>query len=357
VVSDHLPSRSATLILLATLLLAPLAGHAEPSAADKETARSLLDDGDKKLAAGDLQGALKAYKAADDIMGVPTTTLEVARTQIKLGLLVEARDSLQRLLRIPQAPKEPAAFTKARAEATRLNDDLQQRIPTLQVTLDGLPAGTVAEVTIDGEALPTTAIGLPRKLNPGLRRVVVSARGYQSSSHEVPLGEQQTRTLTVTLRPAVVEPPPLPSATVPPPSVSATTPPPPASTTSEPSPSSPPSAAEPPGMRRPMLVYGGFGLGVLGVTFGTISGLVALNKGSSVKDACDGDRCPERVRDDIVSTKNWALASNIGFAVGVAGAGAGLVALLVGGTSSTSARRPAVEPLIGVGNLGLRGQF
>jgi len=106
-----------------------------------------------------------------------------------------------------------------------------------------------------------------------------------------------------------------------------------------------------------MLVYGGFGLGVLGVTFGTISGLVALNKGSTVKDACVGDRCPESVREDIVSTKNWALASNIGFAVGVAGAGAGLVALLVGGSSSNSARRPAVEPLVGVGSLGLRGQF
>jgi hypothetical protein len=342
--------------LLAALLLAPLVSHAEPSAADKETARSLLDDGDKKLAAGDLQGALKAYKAADDIMGVPTTTLEVARTQIKLGLLVEARDSLQRLLRIPQAPKEPAAFTKARAEAARLNDDLQKRIPTLQVAIEGLPAGTVAEVTIDGEALPTTAIGLPRKLNPGLRRVVVSARGYQSSSHEVPLGEQQTRTLTVTLQPAAVEPPPpLPSATVPTPPAS--TPPPPASTTSEPLPSSSASTAEAPGLRRPMLVYGGFGLGVLGVTFGTISGLVALNKGSTVKDACVGDRCPESVRSDIVSTKNWALASNLGFAIGFAGAGAGLVALLVGGSSSNSARRPAVEPLVGVGSLGLRGQF
>lgn len=351
---DTLPSRGTAWLLLAALVLSPLHGQAAPSAADKETARALLDDGDKKQSSGDLQGALKAYKAADDIMGVPTTAIEVARTQLKLGLLVEARDTLQRLLRLPQGAKEPAAFARARAEATKLNDDVQARIPSLRVTVEGLAPGVVAEVTIDGEALPTTAIGLPRKLNPGLRRVVASARGYESNSVEITLAERDDRALPIALKPTAIAPPPVASSAPP---VASSAPPPPLATSAPPAPTPAPTTPPASGLRRPALVYGGFGLGVLGVTFGTISGLIALNKGSTVKEACDGDRCPERVRDDIVSTKNWALASNVGFAVGVAGAGVGLVALLVGSGAPSTARRPSVEPVVGVGHLGLKGQF
>lgn len=353
--SYSLSFRGASLLLVASLVLSPGAVLAEPSPADKETARSLMDDGDKKSSSGDLQGALKSYKAADDIMGVPTTAFEVARVQIKLGLLVEARDTLQRLMRIPKRAKEPAAFSKARAEAARLNDEIQPKIPSLQVSVGGLAAGVVPEVTIDGEALPAAAVGLPRKLNPGIRRVVASAKGYESVSIEVKLIENDTRTVSLQLRPASVEPPPAASsaAVIPtaPPAVSSAPPPPPTATTTA------TFSVPPAGQRRPALVYGGFGLGILGVTFGAVSGLISLNKASSVKDKCDGERCPEAVRDDIVSTKNWALASDVGFAVGVAGAGVGLIALLMGSGSASTAKRPSVEPVVGLGNLGLQGKF
>ena len=43
------------------------------------------------VATNDLEGALKRYEAAHEIMGVPTTGIEVARTRAKLGQLVEAR--------------------------------------------------------------------------------------------------------------------------------------------------------------------------------------------------------------------------------------------------------------------------
>jgi hypothetical protein len=41
-----------------------------PSAADKETARTLFRDGDEKFRAKDYEAALKAFLAADEIMGV-----------------------------------------------------------------------------------------------------------------------------------------------------------------------------------------------------------------------------------------------------------------------------------------------
>jgi hypothetical protein len=315
-----------------------------------------MDDGDKKFAAGDLQGALKSYKAADDIMKVPTTALEVARTQIKLRMLVEARDTLVRLMAIPVAPSEPGAFAKARQEAARLNEEVTPRIPSLRVGVEGLGAGAAPEVTIDGEALPAAAVGLPRKLNPGLRRVVVSAKGYQSATAEVTLAEGETKELSVALKLILLAPVP---------SVSSTPAPPPASTSAppaQPPPPPPPAAAftvssiPTAGIRHPALVYGGFGLGLLGVGFGAVSGVIALNKASDLEKKCPDNICNEPERGAIVSTKNWALASNLGFAVGIAGAGVGLVALLVGARTPSTATR-SVEPTVGLNHLGLRGQF
>jgi hypothetical protein len=84
-----------------------------PSATQKETARGLMEAGDAKLAAGDIAGALHAYRSADAIMGVPTTSFAVARALVQLGQLVEAADAVARVRRHPLAPGEPAAFTRA----------------------------------------------------------------------------------------------------------------------------------------------------------------------------------------------------------------------------------------------------
>src|SRR5579884_1405121 len=81
--------------------------RADPTAADRETARALMDDGRALREKNDLRGALQRFKAADDIMHVPTTALEVARTQIPLGLLVEARDTIARIRLMPAKPGEP----------------------------------------------------------------------------------------------------------------------------------------------------------------------------------------------------------------------------------------------------------
>lgn len=53
--------------------LAVRVAHAEPTAADKETARTLMQDGRAKRTKGDHAGALEAFRAAHGIMKVPTT--------------------------------------------------------------------------------------------------------------------------------------------------------------------------------------------------------------------------------------------------------------------------------------------
>ena len=116
-------------------------------------------------------GALARFKAADSIMGVPTTGFEVARTQADLGLLIEARATLRRVLAIPQRPEDPEPFSIARDKAKRLDAELSQRIGAVRVLVLGVTHRHVF-VTVDHDEVPAAALGLPFRVNPGTHRVV-----------------------------------------------------------------------------------------------------------------------------------------------------------------------------------------
>src|SRR5262245_39056748 len=65
--------------VVAGLLVTVAVGSAlaEPTAAEKETARALVKSGREKRASGDLKGALADFQAAHAVMHVPTTGIEV----------------------------------------------------------------------------------------------------------------------------------------------------------------------------------------------------------------------------------------------------------------------------------------
>jgi hypothetical protein len=195
----------------AALCLSPGAALAdEPSSEDKETARTLLKEGDEKFAARDFAAALKAYQAAHAIMQVPTTGLPLAKAQIERGLLVEARDTLLQVSRHPKDPGEKPAFTQARDEATALADKVAQRIPSLIVTVEGLPPGAAAEVMVDGVALPTETLGTARKLNPGPHTVTASASGVEPLTRKITLQDSEQQRLVLAMKggaaPAAITP-------------------------------------------------------------------------------------------------------------------------------------------------------
>src|SRR5689334_15630072 len=104
----------------AILVLRATAARADPTAAEKETARALMAEGRDLRERGDSKSALKRFMAADALMHVPTTGLEVARTQVALGLLVEARETLRTVARLPEDPSDPPPFREARAQGDKL---------------------------------------------------------------------------------------------------------------------------------------------------------------------------------------------------------------------------------------------
>ena len=122
--------------------------------ADKDKAADFVFQGDELREKGDHAGALAKYEAADKIMGVPTTGLEVAKTLMALGRLKEAQGKAKLCAEFPVKKDEPAAFTRARADASKMQVDLLERIPKVRILIKG---GDDAKITVDGEpaASPT----------------------------------------------------------------------------------------------------------------------------------------------------------------------------------------------------------
>ena len=335
---------TATALLVAALAVAGSAhaGPPPPPAAEKATARDLMKQGRAQRDRKELTAALASFEAADAIMHVPTTGVELAKTQAALGLLVEARDTLRRVLRIPASADDGAAFAQARASAATIDAELAERIPSVRLRLSGVPDGRTARVTLDGAEIPAAAASALLKVNPGHHGVAVTV-DETTAREEFEIAERETKTVSVTL--------------VLPPSAPVVAPP-----TTQLVPTSEPPRA-PHTMRT--LAIGGFTLAGIGVTVGAVTGLLSISSSSAAKSTCSDNRCPRSAQSDIDSAQTTATVSTIAFAAAGVGILVGSIALLVGDRvvdakepSAEAARvRVRVTPWIGAGQAGLRGSF
>ncbi|HSO39211.1 MAG TPA: hypothetical protein VLT33_42085 [Labilithrix sp.] len=322
------------ILLAAALVSAAPRASADPSLSDRETARSLMDDGDAKRDKGDFKAALKSYEAADAIMHVPTTGLEVARAQAQLGLLLEARETLGRVLRLPPRPGEPPPFTAARKSAEQMNADLATRIPSITVAVTNADAGQPVQLVFDGEVVPPAAAQAPRKVNPG-RHSVVARAGAAERKEEVTVAERDARTVTIDLKqpPVAVEP------------VRAVE----------------PAQASPSALPR-VLMFGGFGLAAVGIGVGSVTGLMSFAKVDDVKKDCVDNRCKPSREADINSARSLGTISTVAFIVGGAGVAAGIIGIVLSGKQTTetppgTSARITIVPDVGPTWLGAHGAF
>jgi hypothetical protein len=313
--------------LLALSLLAGAARAGDPSAGDKETARGLMASGMSKYQAGDYQGALSDFEAADLIMAVPTTRTAVGKAQEKLGRLLEARDTLIGVARMPKDPKESEPFEQARREAAALEQDLARRIPALKLAVSGPPQGTAVTASIDGTAIPQALVAVERKLNPGTHRVKVSAPGFEPVEITVELAEGEQKTLPVALKPAGAGGAPQPQ----------------------------PTDGDSQGGISPV-AWVGFAIGGAGIIAGAVTGGLAMSKTSELEEACPDKECSGADGDELDSATALAHASTACFAVGGAGLALGLIGLFAlsptGGDDEA-----AVVPMVGPGGIAVRGRF
>lgn len=329
-------SRGAWLAAGVAMLLATSPALAVPTAAQRETARRLMDEGKERTRAGDKERALEAYQKAHQLMKVPSTGIALTKAHLALGHLVEARDVALEVVRMPRESSEPAVFEKARREARELDASIKPRIPTLRIVVKGGPA---THVTVDDAEVAPLLLGEPVAMNPGKHTVAAKNADGADKRADVELAERDAKQVDLVLpvpKPAVVlapaEPRPAPT---------------------------PPGGGERTKVAN-VLVVGGFGIAAVGLVTGGIMGALTLSKAGSLKAQCEKDICDPAAKNDLASAGTFGAISTIGFAVGGAGLVVGVVGLLLPKTKAeallqSTERRAAVW--LGPGGVGVRGSF
>ncbi len=311
---------------------------AQPSASTVESARNLMDIGYEKLNKEDFKGALDAFRAADAIMRVTSTGLAVGRALTKLNRLLEARNVFLAVARLPQAPNESAPLRRARKDAETLHQKLATQIPSLQLKIK-LPDGADGfVVTIDGSPVPDALIGQPQKMDPGQHVVELKVAGYKTKRRTVDLAIAKQVAITLAISEA-------------------------AGDTDLDSGSSA-------GGGLSKMSWIGFGIAGAGVIAGSVTGGLALSKASDAKEGCEDAggklRCPienkEQKKADADKSLMLSHISTTSFAIAGAGAVIGIVGILLPRAqddvdSSAKQSRVVVQPVIGLGSIGLRGRF
>lgn len=338
-------------ILAATLALATLAGPAlaQPKKAEIEAAKKeavlIADKGVEAFRAQKYDDAIDAFKRADQRFHVPKFLLYVARSQVKLGKLLAAKATYQAIVDEKLPPYAPEEFFSAQADAKKELVELENKLPTVRIEVNGLGAGQLPAVTIDGAALASGDLGRPLARDPGPHTIVVTAPGRPQITRNVNLREGGSESVILEMG---VTAPPVPGG----------------ADTGSGSPTGPtgpePTAAVPAGAPKsggvPTLTIAAWSVGAAGLVAGAVMGGLALGKydeynTTPTKDALDQGRL-------------FSLVADIGFGTAVAGAAVGTIYWLVTKPKSGAGAPPSkgglfLAPAVGTAGGGavITGRF
>jgi hypothetical protein len=336
------------------------------SAADVALARNLGLEGVKLADSGDCAGAIDKFQRAETLYHAPTILGRLGECQIAVGKLVAGTESLQRVVREALPPRAPAAFVAAQERAKKLLNTALPKVAKLRIHLDA-PPGARAVVRLDGEPVSLATLDVDRPADPGSHAIDASAPGFLTATTQVALRDGEAGAATLKLEPDPA------AAGAPPPGY----PPPAGGPPGAPYPPMQPGAAPPPGGAWPPPApqqtadvrpggsskTAGFvvlGVGAAGLVVGSVFGLMAKGKASTLDGVCGPTKgqCPSSSQTDIDAMKSQATISTVGFVVGGAGIGGGLILLLTAGSSKPAAATGAVvRPYVGAASAGVTGAF
>jgi hypothetical protein len=313
--------------LLCASILCAKSARAEPTPTDKAVARNLMAEGRMLRNQGNLSTALKRFQSADEIMHVPTTGLEVARTEEAVGHLLDARATARRVLLFPIGREDPAPFQEAQSSAAALCSQLDERIPTVKfIVADRSSSGTPA-VWVDGKLISRAEVGAAFRLDPGTHQVVARL-GQLEASQSIVLRERD-------YQPIVLRMP---------------------ATADEAKRGTAPSAVD---STWRTVGYVGLGLSSAALVTGAITGALAMASKRTAEVGCVDSRCPPPTWNDVERARNYATVSTIAFATSATALGLGLVGFAL--APARPAGREAVTiragPRVGLGIVGVDGSF
>ena len=298
--------------------------HAGDPAAAREQVKlgyQLAQDGKCEEAIPHFVESLRLDTKAITLINLAACEEKTGKLADALGHWVEARSRAQAE---NNAAIEEEAEKKAKA--------LEAKVPKLTLSLAGAPADI--EVLRDGVTLGAASMGVPLPVNPGAHVLVVKSKKFEDTTESVTIaeGEQKRVELKVgTVKKAVVAPP---------------------APVTGPGPEGEPKGVSP-------LVFAGFGVAVVGIGVGAVTGIMTLGKGSDAKTACPGGACTSsQAVDDAKSGKTLGTISTIAFAVGGVGAAVGIYGLFFAKPKASAAPASAsIDVTVGPMGGGVRGTF
>ena len=284
------------------------------------------------------------------------------RLDPKLGTLLNLAVCHETVGRLATAWAEyTSAATLARRDGQREREDfargkveaLGQRLTHVVIRVDAPVDGEV--VTLDGKPLGGALLGAPLPLDPGEHTLAATAPGRVAWSSGLRVPEEHAE-LTSQI-PALAEAPPPPVSALPGGSFDALPP-------ESPKPASAAPSAGPRAAKRRAdvelgtgmtMVYAGFGAGAVGLAVGIAAGAGALSRASALGTACPNHVCSASQQGALDLANAFALASNIGFGLAIAGTGVGIAGLFVARGEGAAGARVGV--FVGPGAVSVRGAF
>lgn len=300
------------------------ASWADAAGKNPAAAQALYDDAQAAVAAGKFDEACPKFKESYDLDPGGGTLLNLADCYEKQGKTALAWTTFKEALVVARRDgrNERVDF------ATKHIAQLDQRLSRLTIAVAERPPGL--EVTIDGTRLGEAAYGVAMPVDPGEHHVKAVAPGKQPFEKSIDVPKSAGEKLQIEI-------PALADAT----SDSAAT----ASASEQSAPTTTASTGS--STRTLGFVAGGIGLASLAV--GGFFGLQAYSRWDDRNEACKGG-CTDAAKADGDDARQAATVSTIGFGVGAAALGVGLVLIL---TSGSSEEKPSSAARIGRMQVGV----
>jgi hypothetical protein len=303
-------------------------------------ARSAAESGYEAYEAGQFEKSLDYFTRAEDLVHAPPHLLYIARSNNELGNLVAAREAYLKIVREELDAKAPAVFVEAKKDAGKELNELEPRVPSVNVTVRGAKDDPV-EVYLNGQLVPAALVGIPRPIDPGDHQVEAKSVGLASELKTVHIKEGEKLEVLLELFPAEM----------------------------------PPGALEDsgtPGQERdgevswtsPLAIggYAALALGAGGVTLGAVFLSKSLGSQSKADDVyvCN----PGCSTGEIAEIKRYESDANsqstvgvVGLAVGGAALATGVTLLILNASKKEPAQTAAIQPWVGWGFAGINGVF
>jgi hypothetical protein len=258
-------------------------------------ADALFQKGLEAMHAGAYANACPLLQESYRLDPVPGALFTVAECEAAWGKLEAAVGHYQKFLdRLPSLPPERRdSFEERRKIALEKMDALILVMPEITIAVPPA-AATDLVVRRNGVIVEPSSYGVGQKVDPGPYVVTVEEGGANVWERRLALGEHDRARVEV----------PWPLAPVTP-------------SVATPSPASAPSTRAP---RRTGAYIAG-GIGVVGLATGTIAGIVALTKKSSVDANCVDLLCNTRGESALSGGKTAATISTVAFPIGLVASG------------------------------------